>query len=194
MPEIAYTTVGRNTIIMGLVNHITSVIVVTMSASRTDSFFAIVFALACLFFIAGSYIELKYRNYCPVKDWRFYITAAVPVLPLIGPVIALGLLYCFQKSDDQKTVGIMGFPAALFRLRFNILVAFLLLVFLFILFAFTNGCDETYYKKKYRNYQNRREQQIVLMPAQSFDESNKGQRSLAKYSVIDNTFNKNNTK
>jgi len=162
MPEIAYTTIGRNTLFTGLISHITAFLVGTLSVSGTEHLFSIVFSFSCIAFVIGAYVELKYRGRYPLRDWRFYVTAAVIVLPLIGPFIAFGMLYSFPKSEQGKSAKIYGFFPAFFRLKANILVIFLLIIFLLILFVFTSSQDEPYYKKRYRNYQNKNVSQSSL--------------------------------
>ncbi|MCK7510249.1 MAG: hypothetical protein MZV70_43530 [Desulfobacterales bacterium] len=94
-----------------------------------------VFLLACALFVVGAYVELKDRGYSPLKDWRFYVIAAVTVFPLLGPFIVLGLLYGSQKNRQQKLVGLSGLFPAIFRLKANVLIVFLLIVILLILFV-----------------------------------------------------------
>ena len=59
-----------------------------------------------------------------------------------------------------------GLFPAIFRLKANALVLFLLIVFLLILFVVTNSQDEPYYKKRYRNYHKRNLPQSVLDASQ----------------------------
>ena len=66
---------------------------------------------------------------------------------------------------------------ALFRLKANGLVLFLLFVFRLLLFVVTNGQDEPYYKKKYRNYQN------MILPQSVLDVSQYG-HCLGKGNVL----------
>jgi hypothetical protein len=162
MPEIAYTSFGRNALFAGLISHVAAFLVAMLSASGTEHFFGIVFLLSCLFLMAGAYVELINRGYSPLKDWRFYVIAAVTVLPALGPLMVLGLLYSFRKSGQEKRVGLSGLFSALFRLRANVLVLFLLMVILFILFVVTNSQDDPYYKKRHRSYQSRNLPQSVL--------------------------------
>jgi hypothetical protein len=166
MPEIAHTKIGRNALFSGLISHLAALLVAMLSSSGTDYFFSIVFPFSCLLLIAGAYAELKNRGYSPFKDWRFYLIAAVTVFPLLGPFIILGLLYRFQKSGQEKRIGLSGLFTALFRLKANVLVIFLLLVFLLILFVFTNSQDDPYYKKRHQSYQNRTLPQSILEASQ----------------------------
>jgi hypothetical protein len=165
MPEIAYTTVGRNALFTGLISHVAAFLVSMMAASGTEHFFSIVFLFSCFLLIVGAYTELKHRGYYPLRDWRFYVIAAATVLPVLGPFIVLGLLYNFQKSGQEKRVNMSGLLPAIFRLKANALVLFLLIVLLLILFVVTNSQDEPYYKR-YRSYQNRNLPQSVLDASQ----------------------------
>lgn len=162
MPEIAYTKIGRNALFSGLISHLAALLVAMLSSSGTDYFFSIVFPFSCVLLVVGAFSELKNRGYSPFKDWRFYLIAAVTVFPLLGPFIILGLLCRFQKSGQENRVGMSGLFPALFRLKANVLIVFLLIVILLILFVFTNSQDDPYYKKRYRNHQNKNLQQSVL--------------------------------
>lgn len=151
MPEIAYTSIGRNTLFAGLISHIAAILVAMMSASGREHFFGGVFFLSFLLLVIGSFAELKNRGYRPLIEWRFYLLAAVTVLPLLGPLIILGLVYSIPKSGEEERVSLSGLLPAFFRLRANGLVLFLLIVFLFILFFSASRQDDPYFKKRYRN-------------------------------------------
>lgn len=166
MQEIAYTTFGRNALFAGLISHMAAILVAMMSASGAGLFFKRVFPFACLGLMIGAYAELKHRGCYPLRDLRFYVVAAVSVFPLLGPLIVLGLLYNFRKSGQGKHVGMSGLFSAFFRLKANVLVVFLLIVILFVLFAFTNSQDDPYYKKRSRNYPGRNMPQSVLDASQ----------------------------
>lgn len=166
MPDIAYTTIGRNALLTGLISHVTALLVAMMSVSGTEHFFSIVFIFSCFLLVVGIYAEWKHRGCCPFRDWRFYVMAAVTVLPVLGPLIVLVLLYSFQKSGQGKRAGMSDLFPALFRLQANGLVLFLLIVFLLILFVITNSQDDPYYKKRYRNYQKGNLPQSILDSSQ----------------------------
>lgn len=139
MPEIAYTIVGRNTLFMGLISHITAILVAMMPAPGAHRFFSIVFPISCLFLIVAVYMELKHVGPHPLRQWPFYVTAAATIFPLIGPLFISGMLYFFLNSENRKLTKIFGFIPALFRLRTNVLMGFALIITLFILFIFTTG-------------------------------------------------------
>jgi predicted membrane channel-forming protein YqfA (hemolysin III family) len=151
MPEIAYTSIGRNTLFAGLISHIAAILVAMMSASGREHFFCVVFFLSSIIFVAGAFAELKNRGYRPFLEWRLYVITAVTVLPLLGPLIILGLVYSMPKMGKEERVSLPGLLPASFRLRANGRVLFLLIVFLFILFFSASRQDDPYFKKRYRN-------------------------------------------
>ena len=163
MPEIAYTTFGRNALLTGLISHVAAILVAMMSASGAELFFSIVFPFSCLVLVIGAYAELKNRGYYPLRDWRFYVIAAVSVFPLLGPLIVLGLLYSFQKSGQEARVRVSGLFSAIFRLKANTLVLFVLIIVLFLLFAVIHSRHDPYFKKR---SQNRNLPQSVLAAGQ----------------------------
>lgn len=147
MPKIAYTTFGINTLLTGLISHVVAILVAMLSVSGAELFFSIVFPFSCLVLAVGSYAELKNRGYHPSRDWRFYVTAAVTVFPLLGPFIALGLLYSFQKSGQEGLISVFSLFPAIFRLKANALVLFVLIIFLFLLFAVIHSRHDPYFKR-----------------------------------------------
>jgi hypothetical protein len=148
MPEIAYTTFGRNALLTGLISHVAAILVAMMSASGAELFFSIVLLFSCLVLVIGAYAELKNRGYSPLRDWRFYVIAAVTVFPLLGPLIVLGLLYSLQQSGQEARVSVAGLFSAIFRLKANALVLFVLISFLFLLFAVIHSRHDPYFKRR----------------------------------------------
>ena len=151
MPKIAYTTFGRNALLTGLISHVVAILVAMMSVSGAELFFSIVFPFSCLVLAVGAYAELKYRGYHPSRDWRFYVTAAVTVFPLLGPFIALGLLYSFQKSGQEELISVFSLFPAILRLKANALVIFVLIIFLLLLFAVIHSRHDSYFKRRALN-------------------------------------------
>jgi hypothetical protein len=162
MPEIAYTALGRNALFAGLISHVAALLVAMLSASGREHFFGIVLSFACLALMTGAYAELRDRGRRPLSNWRFYAAAAATVIPLLGPLAVLGVLYHLQPEGQEQKGGLSGPLGAFFRLKANALVIFLLLALLLILFVVTNSQDDPYYKKRYRNDQNRNVPQSVL--------------------------------
>ncbi len=151
MPEIAYTSIGRNMLFTGLISHVAAILVATMAASGRDHFFGFVYLFSCLLLVAGAFAELKKKGYRPLIEWRFYVIAALTVFPLLGPLMVLGLVYSIPKSGQEERVSLSGLLPAFFRFRANGVVLFLLMIFLFVLFLFASRQDDPYFKKRYRN-------------------------------------------
>jgi hypothetical protein len=171
MPEIAYTTVGRNALFTGLISHISAILAGMIPASGND-YFQIVFLFSCLSLIVSVYVELKHRGSNPFKEGLFYTISAVNVLPLIGPFIGLGLLYRSQKTEQGGLVAASGFFPAIFRIKANILIIFLLGALLLVLFVLTSSRDGPYYERRYRNYGSRNIPQMVCAAGQQIQSVN----------------------
>lgn len=148
MPEIAYTALGRNALVAGLISQVAAILVAMMTASGAGLFFSIVYLFSCLVFVIGAYAELKTRGCYPLRDWRFYVIAAVTVFPLLGPLIVLGLLYSLRISGQEAPVRLSGLFSATFRLKANALVLFLLIIVLFLLFAVIHSRHDPYFKRR----------------------------------------------
>lgn len=155
MREIAHTAFGRNILVAGLICHLAAILAGMMTASGADFFFKIVYPFSWLLLIAGAFAEIRQRGGRPLNTWRFYIAVMAAVFPVLGPLIVLALIYSFPEGGTDGQGNLSGLFPAIFRLRANILVIFLLMVLLLVLFVFTNSQDDPYYKKRYRNYQNR---------------------------------------
>jgi hypothetical protein len=147
MPKIAYTTFGSNTLLTGLISHVVAILVAMMSASGAALFFSIAFPFSCLALVVGAYTELKNRGYLPSRDWRFYVITTASFFPLLGPLIVLRLLYGFQKNGQEELVSVLGLFSAIFRLKANALVLFVLIICLFLLFAVIHSRQEPYFKR-----------------------------------------------
>ncbi|MHB8108623.1 MAG: hypothetical protein ACYDHW_01160 [Syntrophorhabdaceae bacterium] len=147
MPEIAYTTIGRNSLFLGLISHIAAILV-AMMPSGAAQFFTVVFPISCLFLIVAVHTELKHRGSHPFKQWLFYAAAAATIFPLIGPALVLAFLYSFQESKSSIGRKIFGFIWAVFRLKANMLLGFALILILLVLFFFTTSRSERYHKNK----------------------------------------------
>ncbi|MDZ4164140.1 MAG: hypothetical protein U1C55_03340, partial [Smithellaceae bacterium] len=145
MPEVAYTTFGRNALVAGLISQVAAILVAMMTASGAGLFFTIVFPLSCLALVAGGFAELKNREKDPLSNWRFYVIAAAAFFPLIGPLIVSGLLYSPQAGDQKARVGVSGLFLAMLRLKANGLILFLLIIVLFLLFALIHSRHDPYF-------------------------------------------------
>jgi len=148
MAEIAYTAFGRNAILSGLISHFVAIVVSIMTAFGVQLYFGIVFPLSFLMLAAGAYAELKNRGYRPCTDWRFYLLTAVSVFPVIGAMLFLLLLYCYQKKGQKEGAGLSGLFPAIFRLKANSMGVLALIVFLFLLFVVIHAQEDPYFKRR----------------------------------------------
>ncbi|HOD28371.1 MAG TPA: hypothetical protein PKH03_04100 [Syntrophales bacterium] len=147
MTDIAYTPLGRNALVTGLIGHAAALLAGMMPASGGERFFGLVFPLACLALLLGGYAELRRGGRRPWRDGRLYGIAAATAIPVLGPFVVLGLLFGFQSRTQGERIGPLGLFPALARLRANGLVLFLWIVFLVLLFAFTGSRDDPYFKR-----------------------------------------------
>lgn len=131
---------------MGLISHVVALIPAMLPASSYD-FFSIVYPFYWSAFTLGVYIELKNRGCSPFKNWRFYIIAVIAVLPIIGPLTGLFMLYTLQGDKKVEQFTVWGMFTSVLRLKANLLVIFLLIVILFVLFALTQQQNDPYFKK-----------------------------------------------
>lgn len=148
MMEIAYTTFGRNVLVIGLISHVAALLVAMMPASGDGSFFSMLYPFYWITIVSSVYKELRDRGYRPSGNWRFYILMAATVIPILGPMTALMTLYGMQESNKIKQEKPKGFLASFLRLRANMLVIFLFLVIVFILFAVMFSRNNPYFKRK----------------------------------------------
>lgn len=147
MREIAYTTPGRNALSTGLVSHITALIAGMMTVSGAQTFFCVAYGFACLAFALGAYTELKDRGYAPLRSLHFYAAAAASLVPVIGPIAALLMLYAAQGNRKGEPFTLWGMLSAIPRLKVNLLVLFVFLAILFIFFALSNRQHDPHFNK-----------------------------------------------
>lgn len=108
MPLIAYTKIGNNCLVAGLITHAAALIVGMMTAAGAEAFFSITYIFAWVFLVSGSFAKLRHRVVRPFKTRRFYLTAMAAVFPVLGPLVVLGLIY--NCSEDGRA----GRPAGFF--------------------------------------------------------------------------------
>ncbi len=147
MREIAYTSPGRNALFAGLIFHVAAIITGMMPVSGNDTFFKIVYPVSWVLLMIGGYAELRHRGIHPLNTWRFYLIAAVSVFPLLGPLVVLALIYS-APGKGSKTGDLTGLFPALLRLRANMLLIFVLILLLFLLFAFLHGKNDPYFQRR----------------------------------------------
>jgi hypothetical protein len=74
------------------------------------------------------------------------------VLPVLGPLILLDLIYSFPREGRQRQGNLSGLIPAILKLRANGMMVFVLLLFLFILFAFLHSRHDPYFKRRTPNH------------------------------------------
>jgi len=148
MKEIAYTTFGRNALVIGLISHVTALLVAMMPVSGADSFFSILYPFYWLTFISGVYKELSNRSYKPSTNWRFYMVMLATALPILGPTTGLLMLYGVQGNGKEGQDKPLGFLTSVLRLRANLLLIFLFMGIFFILFAVMLVRNDPFFKRK----------------------------------------------
>jgi hypothetical protein len=147
MNKIAYTTFGRNALFIGLISHIAALLLGMMPVSGAGSLFGILYVFYWITFISGMYKELRNRGYRPSGNLRFYIVVAATVIPILGPMTALMMLYSMQENNKAQQDKSPGFLPSILRLRANSLLIFLFILILFILFAVILSRNDPYFKR-----------------------------------------------
>ena len=147
MIEIASTLVGRNSIFIALLAHTSALIVVMMPLDGADFFFSISYPFYYLSFVLGLFAELRGAGYGAFGNWRFYLASIAAIFPIIGPLMALSMLYNHKcgKSAERSLFG--GSFMAIMRLRANPGVIALCVLILFILFALSIRQNDPYFRK-----------------------------------------------
>lgn len=123
----------------------TAVIVSMMSVVGAGSYFLFDYLFSCIFFSAGVYSEMRYRDCHPSKDKRFFLMTAVSVFPVLGPLIIFIMLYKIPRKGELADKGFTGFLKAILQLKANLLVVFLLFILLFFIFAIINIRSDPYF-------------------------------------------------
>lgn len=136
VPRIAYTRIGNNCLVAGLITHVAALLVGMMTAAPAEAFFKITYLVSCVIIAAGGFAELSHRQMPPLRGWRFYILASATVFPVLGPLLSLALIYSSPWEGSRACgPGLSGFFAALRKLKAHAAVVVLLLILLLLLFA-----------------------------------------------------------
>jgi hypothetical protein len=147
MREIAYTSFGRNALSMGLVSHFSALIAGMMTVAGAREFFSAAYVLAFLVLAFRAYAELKDRGYMPFRSPGFYCAAGAAVLPVMGPIAALLILYSCQGNKKTGAFTLPGMLASVLRLKVKPLVLIIFLAILFILFALSVTRHDPYFNQ-----------------------------------------------
>jgi hypothetical protein len=158
MREIAYTALGRNALAAGLICHGAAIILGMTSASGADIFFKAVYLFSCHALGAGAFVELRHRGIRPWNTWRFYLILSLTVLPVLGPLVLLGLIYSLPREGQQEQRNWTDLFPAILKLRANVMMVFALIILLFLLFAVLHSRHDPYFKR--RTPGNRSEQSV----------------------------------
>ncbi len=147
MTDIASTPLGRNSLFIALIAHTAALIVAMMPLGGADFFFGITYPLYFLTFVLGLFAELIDSGYRTFGNWRFYLASIAAIFPIIGPLMALSMLYNLKcgKSTERSRFG--GAFMAIMRLRANAGVIALSILMLFILFALSIRQNDSYFRK-----------------------------------------------
>lgn len=148
VPEIAYTSFGRNALVCGLAGHAAAMLVGMTTVAGGELYFTIVYPVFWFVLVLAAFAEWKHRGYEPAGDGRFYGTAIVSVIPVLGPLTLLFRLYRLQKSGQDVPGKRSGFFSALGRLKANVLVLFVVILLLFLLFAVLHMKEDPYFKRR----------------------------------------------
>lgn len=91
---IAKTALGNNLLGLGLLNHLCAlVIAATPLLERVGIVF---YLIATVLLVLGLFSQWN----APLRDSRFYAACAAAILPLVGPFIALKMVY-FEKRGEH---------------------------------------------------------------------------------------------
>lgn len=145
--EIAYTPVGRNALVIGLICHIAALLAGMMTSYGGNLFFMAVYPLSWGLLAAGGYTESRHRGLATWTSQRFYLIAMVPLFPIAGPLAALWLIYG-APGKESHSGSFAGFIPAFLRLKGNSLIIFAVILLLFLAFIVIRSQDDPYFKRR----------------------------------------------
>lgn len=160
MKEIAYSSFASNALVIGLISHISALLIGMIPASGSGRLFLILYLFYWVLFLCAAGVELRGRSDRPFGNAGFYIMAGAAILPALGPFIVLRMLYQIQGATDIKQRG--GFVSSIFRLRANLLLVFLMMAVVFMLFAVLVSRDSPYFQRTKMKAAAQQEQQVPL--------------------------------
>ena len=145
--EIATTVFGRNALSAGCICHAAALLAGMTTSSGADVFFKMIYPASWILMTAGAYAEIRRRGGRPLNAWRFYAAAMASVFPLLGPLAVFCLIYTCPEEGREGQGDLSGFIPALGRMRGNLLAVFVLILLLFLFYAFIHSRHDPYFQK-----------------------------------------------
>lgn len=145
--EIAYSSFGRNALVCALIGHVAAMLVGMTTAAGGELYFTIIYPFSWLVLVLAAFAEWKHRGYDPLGEGRFYGSAIVAIIPVIGPCTLLVRLYKLPKAGENES-GMAGFFSALGRLKASVVMMFVVILLLFLLFAVITSKEDPYFKRR----------------------------------------------
>jgi cell division protein FtsW (lipid II flippase) len=112
---IAKTFAGNNLLGLGLISHVTAIIIAMVPFQETESLIA--YLMGSLLLSLAILIELLGHQESVFKNWHFYAASILSLLAVIGPIFACWILYILSDEENKhpKTAG--GFITSIFALK-----------------------------------------------------------------------------
>ena len=158
MKEIAYSSFGRNALVIGLISHFGALLIGMIPAAGSGRLFLLLYLLYWVLFFCATGTELRARSYRPFVNTGFYIMAGAAILPMLGPFITLRMLYTMQEATDIKPP--RGLVPSILGLRANALLVFLITAVIFIMFAVLISRNDPYFQRTKMKDAVKQEQQV----------------------------------
>lgn len=113
---IAKTFIGNNALALGLLTHITAIIIAMIPLGETGQSVFSVYIFGTFLISIGIFNELRNHQKTVLKHWHFYAASILSLLAVIGPLFSCWILYTFsEKETSRKSVG--GFIVSLLTLK-----------------------------------------------------------------------------
>ena len=145
--EVAYTSLGRNVLFLGLVTHVAALFLAMTPDFGVRFYFYSLYIFCWVLLIVGLYAELHDRAYRPSGDYRFYLLSLLAIFPIVGPLMTLIGLYSMTGAGEKAPFSFFGMIASFLRLRANSIVILLFLLLLSALFVFIYSTHDPYFKR-----------------------------------------------
>ena len=120
---IAKTVIGNNVIGIGLITHLTAIIIAMIPLQGTDTFITSIYVTGSLLISLGVFIELYDKQENIFKNWHFYAASALSLLAFIGPLFSCWILYIL---NEEKNISVGGFITSLLALKVHPVILLIL--------------------------------------------------------------------
>ncbi len=146
---ITKTFVGRNILVLGLINHFSAIIIGMMAFKGAGVFSISMYLIGSLLLTLGLFIEFNHQKKKPLSNWHFYVASVFSLFLVAGPIVVLWVLYALCNEDKQPKTFI-DFVTSVFAMRVHPIVLGIWSIVFLIVFVIIFEQNDPYFSQHKR--------------------------------------------